>query len=45
MAVKKCKFCGIILQNELILVKHCNSVHEQVEDYSDSGVEKLSDVW
>jgi hypothetical protein len=44
MAVQKCKFCGMILQNEIILVRHCNAVHEQVEDYSDKGIEKLSDV-
>ena len=44
MAVQKCKFCGMILQNELILVRHCNAVHKQVEDYSDKGIEKLSDV-
>ncbi len=44
MAVTKCKFCGIILQNELILVRHCKAVHEQLEDYSDEGIKKLSDV-
>jgi len=44
MTVKKCKFCGIILQNELILVRHCIAVHQQVEDYTDKGIEKLSDV-
>ena len=44
MAVKKCKFCGIILQNELILVRHCNAVHQQLEDYTDKGIEKLTDV-
>jgi len=44
MAVKKCKFCGIVLQNELILVRHCNAVHGQLEEYSDKDIEKLSDV-
>jgi hypothetical protein len=44
MAVQKCKFCGMILQNELILVRHCNVVHEQAESYSDKDIEKLSDV-
>jgi len=44
MAVQKCKFCGIILQNEQILVRHCNAVHKQAENYSDKDIEKLSDV-
>ena len=44
MAVKKCKFCGIILQNELMLVKHCHAVHDAEEDYSDKGIKALSDV-
>jgi|GEM_PF-6212793 len=44
MAATKCKFCGIILQNELILVRHCNAVHEKLEDYSEEGIKKLSDV-
>jgi hypothetical protein len=44
MAATKCKFCGIILQNEIILVKHCNAVHEQVEDYSEEGIKKLIDI-
>lgn len=44
MAAQKCKFCGMILQNEMILVRHCNAVHKKVEDYSDNGIKKLSDV-
>jgi len=29
MAVTKCEFCGMILQNEEILARHCKAVHEK----------------
>ncbi len=29
MAVTKCKFCGMILQNETILARHCKTFHEK----------------
>jgi len=28
MTVSKCKFCGMIVQNEEILARHCKTVHE-----------------
>jgi len=39
MAATKCKFCGIILENEIILERHYRSVHVKTENLSNDIVE------
>jgi len=38
MAVTKCKFCGMILQNEFILERHYRTVHAKSENPSNDIV-------